>query len=287
MPHPTQPQHALKVAVLGAGGGIGQSLSLLLKTGLAAASVAQDARVHLALYDVNRDAVAGAAVDLSHIDTPVSVSWHAPTGAEDAADPLQVCLTGAQIVVIPAGVPRKPGMTRDDLFSINAKIVTTLADGIARHCDLQRTFVLLISNPVNSLVPVLVQRLTRRCLEGAAESERAVQSVAAQIPRRVFGLTQLDSIRASSFLHQALGCSPAQRAFVPVVGGHSGATIVPLFSQARVDGHALQDGALDAAAVQQLVHRVQYGGDEVVKAKNGMGSATLSMAYAAAHVTRS
>ncbi|CUS25017.1 LAQU0S23e01156g1_1 [Lachancea quebecensis] len=319
MPHVhTGAQPAVKVAVLGAGGGIGQTLSLLLKTGLAPASVAQQRRVHIALYDVNRDAVAGAATDLSHIDTPVSVSWHAPEpagGADPLADPLQACLAGAQLVVIPAGVPRKPGMTRDDLFNINAQIVRTLADGIARHCDLARVFVLLISNPVNSLVPVLVETLTQRC--------RADAALAAQIPRRVFGLTQLDAVRASSFLHQALDCEPSETAVVPVVGGHSGNTILPLFSQARLEpargsgaaaesrtesaagaktgskigakisaklgSSILNDTAgmmptLDPGVRQRLVHRVQFGGDEVVRAKNGAGSATLSMAYAGAQV---
>ncbi|KAM3162261.1 malate dehydrogenase [Lachancea thermotolerans] len=302
MPHHTGAQPAVKVAVLGAGGGIGQTLSLLLKTGLAPASVAQQRRVHIALYDVNRDAVAGAATDLSHIDTPVSVSWHAPepAGADALADPLQACLAGAQLVVIPAGVPRKPGMTRDDLFNINAQIVRTLAGGIARHCDLAHVFVLLISNPVNSLVPVLVETLTQHCGADAA--------LAAQIPRRAFGLTQLDAVRASSFLHQALDCEPSETAVVPVVGGHSGNTILPLFSQARIEpargsGAAAESRtstkagaktgaksgatampALDPDVRQRLVHRVQFGGDEVVRAKNGAGSATLSMAYAGAQV---
>lgn len=263
MPHYLEDQdsHVTKIAVLGAAGGIGQSLSLLLKTGLAPLVLrSPGSHVHMAMYDVNRDAVAGAATDLSHIDTPVSVSFHAP---DDAG--LERALTRAQIVVIPAGVPRKPGMTRDDLFAVNARIVAGLGDAIAAHCDLAHVAVLLISNPVNSLVPVLVERLAAHGAEQAA--------------RHVFGLTQLDAVRASTFLRDALGSDSHDMPLVPVVGGHSGDTIVPLLSQAP------GANALSPDARRALVHRVQYGGDEVVQAKNGAGSATLSMAYAAARVT--
>ncbi|SCU98101.1 LADA_0H10594g1_1 [Lachancea dasiensis] len=290
MPHATE-MASLKIAVLGAGGGIGQSLSLLLKTELRSTCLAAESGIHVALYDVNRDAVAGAGTDLSHINTPVTVTWHAP-GGSGADDPLATCLRDAQLVVIPAGVPRKPGMTRDDLYAINARIVTTLAAGIAAHCDLSRTFVLLISNPVNSLVRVLVDTLV------ASSSAGSAAAAAQEVPRRVFGLTQLDAVRASTFLHEALGRHARDVVRVPVVGGHSGHTIVPLFSQAtgqyvsantpHVFTDELRDGvaALGAEALAQLVHRVQFGGDEVVKAKNGTGSATLSMAFAAAQVTR-
>ncbi|SCV00776.1 LAMI_0G07228g1_1 [Lachancea mirantina] len=273
MPHNTQEQEPLKVAVLGAAGGIGQSLSLLLKTWLgpvaaAAAGAAAPAAaprtgvIKIAMYDVNRDAVRGAAADLSHIDTPVAVSAHAGDDIGDA-------LRGAELVVIPAGVPRRPGMTRDDLFAVNARIVATLADAIAAHCDLSRTFVLLISNPVNSLVPVLQERLVHA-------SGRSPHDVA----QRVFGLTQLDAVRASTFLHEAVPQWTPEMPSVPVVGGHSGETIVPLFSLATRAADTIT-----AEARERLVHRVQYGGDEVVEAKNGAGSATLSMAYAAARIT--
>lgn len=68
--------------------------------------------------------------------------------------------------------------------------------------------------------------------------------------------------------------------FVPVIGGHSGETIIPLFSQ-NILSHSLPP-----ETINQLIHRVQYGGDEVVKAKNGKGSATLSMAHAAFKCTQ-
>lgn len=92
-------------------------------------------------------------------------------------------------------------------------------------------------------------------------------------PKRLFGVTTLDIVRASRFISQLKGTDPADEN-ITVIGGHSGATIVPLLSQA---GYSLEGKELD-----DFVYRVQFGGDEVVKAKDGAGSATLSMAMAGA-----
>ncbi len=97
-------------------------------------------------------------------------------------------------------------------------------------------------------------------------------------PKRLFGVTTLDVVRASRFISELKGTDPANEN-ITVVGGHSGATIVPLLSQA---GHTLEGDTRD-----KYVRRVQFGGDEVVEAKGGAGSATLSMAMAAARFTES
>ncbi|KAI9826803.1 MAG: hypothetical protein M1832_005741 [Thelocarpon impressellum] len=232
----------VKAVVLGASGGIGQPLSLLLK-----GSPLID---ELALYDVVN--TPGVAADLSHISSPAKITGYLPKD-----DGLKHALTGADIVVIPAGIPRKPGMTRDDLFKINAGIVRDLSKGIAEFCP--KAFVLVISNPVNSTVPI------------AAEVLKAHQAFD---PKRLFGVTTLDVVRAETFVAELTGEKDPSKLVIPVVGGHSGETIVPLFSQAKPSVKIPAD-KLDA-----LVNRVQFGGDEVVKAKDGAGSATLSMAYA-------
>ena len=98
-------------------------------------------------------------------------------------------------------------------------------------------------------------------------------------PKRLFGVTTLDVVRASRFISQVKGTDPADES-VPVIGGHSGVTIVPLLSQSShsdISGKQLDD----------YVYRVQFGGDEVVKAKDGAGSATLSMAMAGARFAES
>lgn len=236
-----------KVAILGAAGGIGQPLSLLLKTA-SAKSVG-----HLALYDI---ANMGMAADLGHICTATKVTGHSGDAELGAA------LKNAQVVLIPAGVPRKPGMTRDDLFATNATIVRNLAAACARYCP--SAHILVISNPVNSTVPIAVETMKA---EGVSNPS-------------VFGVTSLDLVRARTFIGQLWGVDP-QSISIPVIGGHSGPTIVPLLSQAKTSASPKASVAFTDEQVKNLIHRIQYGGDEVVQAKAGAGSATLSMAYAA------
>jgi malate dehydrogenase len=96
---------------------------------------------------------------------------------------LENALAGMDLVIIPAGVPRKPGMTRDDLFNINAGIVRTLCEGIAKCCP--NAIVNVISNPVNSTVPI------------AAE---VFKKAGTYDPKRLLGVTTLDVVRANTFV---------------------------------------------------------------------------------------
>ncbi|KAM3073405.1 hypothetical protein ACMFMF_006612 [Clarireedia jacksonii] len=232
-----------KAVVAGASGGIGQPLSLLLKTSPLISE--------LALYDVV-PSLPGVAADLSHISSPAKITAYLPK--DDGA---KKAFKDADLIVIPAGVPRKPGMTRDDLFNINAGIVKTLIEAIAEVAP--KAYILIISNPVNSTVPV------------AAEVLKAKGVFDAQ---RLFGVTTLDVVRAETFVAEIVGKDNPQELTIPVVGGHSGETIVPLFSQAK------PSVTIPSEKLEALVKRVQFGGDEVVAAKDGAGSATLSMAYA-------
>jgi len=232
----------VKAVVAGASGGIGQPLSLLLKT--------CPFIDELALYDVVN--TPGVAADLSHISSPAKITGYLPK--DDGA---KLAFKDADIIVIPAGIPRKPGMTRDDLFNINAGIVKGLIEAIAEVAP--NAYILIISNPVNSTVPI------------AAETLKAKGVFNAQ---RLFGVTTLDIVRAETFVAEIIGIHNPQELTIPVIGGHSGETIVPLFSQAKPTVKIPSDKMAD------LIKRVQFGGDEVVKAKDGAGSATLSMAYA-------
>lgn len=234
--------NAPKVALLGASGGIGQPLGLLLKINPKVAS--------LALYDVAN--TAGVAADLSHIDSAAQVSHH--TGPAE----LHKALEGADVVVIPAGVPRKPGMTRDDLFNVNAGIVRDLSEAAAKVCP--KAFIAIITNPVNSTVPI------------AAE---VFKNNGVHDPKRIFGVTTLDVVRAQAFVAELKGLD-VSKTVVPVIGGHSGVTIIPLLSQVKPGAQFSNDEA------ERLTARIQDAGTEVVKAKAGGGSATLSMAFAGA-----
>merc|ERR1711970_637822 len=243
----TSSSNNVSVAVMGAAGGIGQPLSMLLKLNPAVAK--------LALYDIV--ATPGVAADLSHIETPGRVAGFM------GADQLEASLVGAEIVVIPAGVPRKPGMTRDDLFNTNASIVATLAAAAAKVCP--NAMIAIISNPVNSTVPIASEMFKKAGVYN---------------PKTIFGVTTLDVVRSNEFIGSLKGVDPAN-VNCPVVGGHAGVTIMPLISQCSP---AVE---FPADELKALTERVQDAGTEVVKAKAGAGSATLSMAYAAARFTDS
>ncbi|CAC5371860.1 MDH2 [Mytilus coruscus] len=192
-----------KVAVLGAGGGIGQPLSLLLKNSAKIAS--------LSLYDIAH--TPGVAADLSHIDTRAVVSGHLGPAS------LEACLTDASVVLIPAGVPRKPGMTRDDLFNTNAGIVRDLVSAIGDFCP--KAMICIITNP------------------------------------------ELDVSKLN----------------VPVMGGHSGVTIIPVISQNSKINHHPQCKFPPVSNID-ICHLTRY-----IQCFIPPGSATLSMAYAAARFT--
>lgn len=106
----------------------------------------------LSLYDIA--GTPGVAADLSHINTKAVVTGYA------GPDQLHEALKGCDVVIIPAGVPRKPGMTRDDLFKINAGIVRDLVSACADACP--RALLNVISNPVNSTVPIAAEVLKQK-----------------------------------------------------------------------------------------------------------------------------
>jgi len=240
-----------KVVVCGGAGGIGQPMSMLM---------AMNPLVkELCVQDVTMAMVppAGVAADLGHLEKPSRVKGFAIDPSQPAVDQLEECFTGADLLLVPAGLPRKPGMTRDDLFAINAGIAKGIVEACAKHCP--NAVVGLIVNPVNSIVPAMGTYYEKLGLD----------------PMKIVGVTTLDIVRANKFVAEKMDCCPTELA-IPVVGGHAGATILPLFSQDPIAAK------LPADLIQPLDERTQNGGTEVVDAKAGKGSATLSMAYAGA-----
>ncbi|KAL6012773.1 hypothetical protein ACLOJK_003262 [Asimina triloba] len=215
-----------KVAILGAAGGIGQPLAMLMKMN-PLVSV-------LHLYDVVNSP--GVTADISHMDTGAVVRGFL------GQPQLENALTGMDLVIIPAGVPRKPGMTRDDLFNINAGIVKTLCEGVAKCCP--HAFVNVISNPVNSTVPIAAEIFKKAGMFD---------------PKRLLGVTTLDVVRANTFVAEVLGIDPRE-VNVPVVGGHAGITILPLLSQVK------PPCSFTSEEINYLTDRIQNGGTEVVEA---------------------
>ena len=190
------------------------------------------------------------AVDLSHIPTDVKIKGFS---GEDATP----ALVGADVVLISAGVARKPGMDRSDLFNVNAGIVKNLVQQIAKTCP--QACIGIITNPVNTTVAIAAEVLKKA---GVYDKNK------------LFGVTTLDIIRSNTFVAELKGKS-ASDVEVPVIGGHSGVTILPLLSQIAGVSFSEQE-------VADLTKRIQNAGTEVVEAKAGGGSATLSMGQAAA-----
>jgi len=231
----------MKVAVLGAAGGIGQALALLLKLDLPENS-------SLSLYDIAA-VTPGVAKDLSHIPTSVQVEGY-------AGDDPTPALEGADVVLIAAGVARKPGMERSDLFNINAAIIQNLVAKVAQVAP--TACIGIITNPVNTTVAI---------------ASEVLKKAGVYDKKKLFGITTLDVIRAEDFVAEKTGL-PAEHVRVNVIGGHSGTTILPVLSQ-------VQGVEFSEQEVIELTERIQNAGTEVVNAKAGGGSATLSMARAA------
>merc|ERR1719220_76736 len=215
----------------------------------------------LSIIDLNIAMVPaeGVQADLSHLEgkcklTSLSLVLNEDRAIDKAAD----VLSGCDLVLVPAGMPRKPGQDRKDLLNVNAGIAKGTVEAVAKHCP--NAVVGLIVNPVNSVVPAMCELWKKKGLD----------------PCKIVGISTLDVVRANKFVQEITG-KPAE---VPVIGGHAGKTILPLFSQDKA-GKTIPEDRIPA-----LDTRVQDAGTEVVKEKNGKGSATLSMAYSGARLGR-
>ncbi|MBL6768071.1 MAG: malate dehydrogenase [Alphaproteobacteria bacterium] len=192
------------------------------------------------LFDIAEGIPQGKALDLAE-SSPVEGFDCTISGANDYAD-----LAGSDVVIVTAGVARKPGMSRDDLVGINSKVMTTVGEGIKANCP--DAFVICITNPLDAMVGVLQQ--------------------ASGIPvNRVVGMAGiLDSARFRYFLAEEFNVSVKDvTAFV--LGGH-GDTMVPLTRYSAVAGIPVPDlidmGWSTAERIEKIVQRTRDGGAEIV-----------------------
>ncbi|XP_030563118.1 uncharacterized protein LOC115764318 [Drosophila novamexicana] len=235
-----QVRRNFKVSLVGAAGGIGQPLSLLLMN--------NSMITELVLHDVVN--INGVRADLSHISTAIDVK------GLQGPEQLEKAVKGSDLVIITAGMGRGPGMKREQLFEINANIIIQTVNAIAKNSA--HALIAIVTNPINTLVPLAAEVLKRNEVYD---------------PNRLFGVTTLDCVRAERFIGDYLNINPKE-VKVPVIGGHSGLTIMPILSQCKPALNANKE------CLAALVQRIQMAGDEIVLAKEGKGSATLSIAYA-------
>ena len=171
-------------------------------------------------------------------------------------------IEGSDVVVVTAGLPRKPGMSRMDLLEVNAKIVRQVAENIAKYAP--NAVVIVVSNPVDEMT--------------------ALAQIATQFPRnRVFGQAGvLDTARFTNFIAETLEV-PVKSVEALTLGSH-GDTMVPVPSKSTVNGKPLAE-LLPADKVDELVTRTRNGGAEVV-ALLKTGSAYYAPSAAAARMAR-
>lgn len=236
-----------KIALIGAGH-IG---------GVLAERAAQKELGDVILFDVVEGAPQGKALDLLE-SSPVSGFDVHIRGTNDYAD-----LEGSNVVIVTAGVPRKPGMSRDDLLDINLKIMKDVASNVKKHCP--QAFVIVISNPLDAMV------YTMKEITGFPK-------------QRVVGMAGvLDTSRFCSFVAQELGVS-VRDVNALVMGGH-GDTMVPIPRLSTVGGipltHLMSQEVLD-----KIVERTRFAGGEIVGLLK-TGSAFFSPAASAISMAES
>ena len=187
------------------------------------------------LLDVNEGVAKGKALDLYQAG-PVDGFDSRITGTNDYAD-----IANSDLVIVTAGLARKPGMSRDDLLATNAKIIKEVSLGIKQHAP--NAVVILVSNPLDAMAYVAFESL------GFPSN-------------RVIGMAGvLDSARFATFVAQETGISVKDvRAFV--LGGH-GDTMVPMPRHCSVGGVPLQE-ILSAEKIDAIVERTRKGGAEIV-----------------------
>src|SRR5215472_17518153 len=219
-----------KIALIGAGniGGTIAQLCALKHLG------------DVVLYDVIEGMPQGKALDLTE-SGPIEGFDVSLKGTNQIAD-----IAGADVVIVTAGIARKPGMSRDDLLGINAKVMGQVGAAIKQHCP--GAFVICITNPLDAMVWVLRE--------------------ASGLPHRmVVGMAGvLDSARFRYFIATELGVS-VEDVTAFVLGGH-GDTMVPLVRYSTVAGIPLPDlvkqGWTTQARLDAIVQRTRDGGAEIV-----------------------
>ena len=194
----------------------------------------------IVLFDIMEGIPQGKALDLSQCG-PIEGFDATITGTNDYAD-----IAGADVVIVTAGVPRKPGMSRDDLLGINLKVMGAVGEGIRANCP--DAFVICITNPLDAMVWALREysRLPHNKVVGMA------------------GV--LDSARFATFLAWEFGVSVRDvNAFV--LGGH-GDSMVPVLAYSTINGIPVPEFArmngVDAGRLDEIVQRTRGGGGEIV-----------------------
>ncbi|KAJ8727085.1 hypothetical protein PYW08_015482 [Mythimna loreyi] len=234
------PVRNVQVSVIGAAGELGSNVSLLLK---------QNHKIkRLQLYD-DDEKVIGAAIELNHLPGGAIVSGF-------AGDDLNEAIRSSQLILMVHRIPRKPGKKREAMIAANAPSLHKLCRAMADENP--DAFLAIASNPINSMVPFASSILYKYGIYN---------------PFKVFGITQIDINRTRACTAKALKVS-SNNLFVPVIGGHSDETIIPLFSYMTPVEYTV-----DPCQADSLTHLVRKIGTEIVFRKQGTEAAVAAVAW--------
>ena len=220
-----------KITLIGAGQIGGTLAHLIALKGLA----------NVVLFDVAAGIAKGKALDIAQ-SSPVSGFNVSLSGTDNYDD-----TKNSDVIIITAGVPRKPGMTRDDLLGINLKIIKQVAEGIKKTSP--NAFVICITNPLDVIV-------------------MALQKYSGLPKNKVVGMAGiLDSSRFIYFLSEELKV-PVQKIKSFVLGGH-GDSMVAMLESTEIEGkkinEVVKEGKLSKERLEQIIERTKKGGAEIVK----------------------
>jgi len=238
-----------KIALIG-GGQIGGNLALL---------ATQKELGDVVIFDIpqSEGMVKGKALDIMQLRPHDGYDVNI-TGTSNYAD-----LAGSDVIIITAGIPRKPGMNREDLLEINLGIMKDVATNVKEHSP--NAFVIVISNPLDAMV-------------------NAFYKISGFSKNKVVGMAgALDSARFRTFIAMETGCS-VQDVTCMVLGGH-GDTMVPITRYATVGGVPIEE-LVSSERLEEIVNRTRFAGGEIVKLL-GNGSAFYAPAQSAIEMAES
>ncbi|CAB3236014.1 unnamed protein product [Arctia plantaginis] len=236
-----------QVTVLGGATDVGQTISLMLRS--------QPNITKLVIHDTLKE-TPGVTLDLSHVPTNAEVKGYV---GEEYLEP---ALMNSELIICAAGVTRTPSITENSCFTTNTVFIKSLAKAIARLEPMP--FIGIVTEPINSLIP-----MTAEIVRNYGELD----------VRKLFGISTIDFLRAQ-ILYASIHKLHPSDVSVPVIGGRSYKTCIPLLSQ------ALPAKDMNEREAQTFTMKLRKADHDIMKAKNGLAP-VLSVAHSAVLFTRS
>lgn len=239
--HRIEQTRNVQVSIIGASTEIGSNLALLVK---------QNNKVHRLKLHGDDEKIKGIALELNLLPGGPLVSGF--VGDEN----LISAIAYSDLIVMVTRIPRKPSQLRDHMLETNGPIVHKLCKAVVERNP--GAFLAISTNPINSIIPM---------------ASTILYKYDNYNPYKLFGITHIDTARSKSYAANALQAN-ARHLIIPVIGGHSEESVVPLFSNLSPNFYTL-----DACQADMLTRLVRKSGSDVIYSKQGIDSSTIAMAW--------